>query len=100
MVHQDEYDTLCRVLTDYEGYGTEDDDVVGDIDYVADFLDSISQTYGLNGFVLETIQRAVRKYREKDTDSMREMDDMKAEIYDLACRLQTSWDDVWTDTII
>ena len=32
MVHQDEYDTLCRVLTDYEGYGTEDDDVVGDID--------------------------------------------------------------------
>lgn len=100
MVHQDEYDTLCRVLTDYEGNGTEDDDVVGDIDYVADFLDSLSKTYGLNGFVLETIQRDVRKYRKKDTDGMREMDDMKAEIYDLGCRLQTSWDDIWSDTTI
>lgn len=100
MVHQDEYDTLCRVLTDYEGYGTEDNDVVGDIDYVADFLDYLSKTCGLNGFVLETIQSAVRKYRKKDTDGMREMDDMKAEIYDLGCRLQTSWDDIWSDTTI
>lgn len=100
MIHQDEYDTLCRVLTDYEGNGTDDNDVVGDIDYVADFLDYLSKTYGLNGFVLETIQRAVRKYRKKDTDGMREMDDIKAEIYDLGCRLQTSWDDIWSDTTI
>lgn len=86
MIHQDKYDTLCRVLTDYEGNGTDDDDVIGDIDYVADYLLRLSKSEGINLFAQYTIERVVKYV------------DMEEEIYNLACRVQNTWEDIWNDT--
>lgn len=80
MIHQDKYDTLCRVLTDYEGAGTDDDDVIGDIDYVADYLMELSKSEDINLFVRYTIETVVRE-----------------EIYDLACRVQNTWEYIWSE---
>lgn len=83
MIHQDKYDTLCRVLTDYEGNGTEDDDVIGDIDYVSEYLLELSKSEDINRFAQYTIETVV-KYG-----------DMVEEIYDLACRVQNTWESIW-----
>lgn len=83
MIHQDKYDTLCRVLTDYEGAGTDDDDVIGNIEYVSDYLMELSNSEDINLFVRYTIETVV-KYG-----------DMKEEIYDLACRVQNTWESIW-----
>lgn len=88
MTHQDEYDTLCRVLTDYEGYGTEDDDVIGNIDYVADYLLELSKSEDINRFAQDTIETVVKHGDIYDFE----------EIYDLACRVQNTWEDIWNIT--
>ena len=88
MIHQVKYDTLCRVLTDYEGYGTEDDDVIGNIDYVADYLMELSKSEDINLFVQDTIETVVEHGEIYDLE----------EIYDLACHVQNTWEDIWNDT--
>lgn len=89
MTHQDKYDTLCRVLTDYEGAGTDDDDVIGNMEYVSDYLVELSKSEDINLFVKYTIETVVKHGEICDLE----------EIYDLACRVQNTWEYIWDITI-
>lgn len=86
MKHNGNYDALCRALTDYEGYGTDDEDVIGNIEYVVDELEEISNLPDINEFVQRTIERTI------DINNTNRSDD---DIYDLGCRIQNTWDDIW-----
>lgn len=78
-LYKNDYDTLCRIITDYEGNGVEDENVIGNIDIVKSYLKEITDSPDVNDFAAVTINDVISGGNEDD-------------IYTMAVRCQTYWD--------